>query len=77
MGDPIAAEQGARVKKGGCYKDKCGEPVIGLAVLIPASAGKDAFTVEVCENHAAQRERRGVEIIRNVTRRSATDGNRK
>jgi hypothetical protein len=38
--------------------------VIGLAVLVPAAGGKNAVTADVCSEHAAARERRGVEIIR-------------
>lgn len=61
--------------KSGCYKDRCTQPVIGLVVLIPANAGKDAFTVEACEEHATAREKRGHEIIRNKPRRQIEDGN--
>jgi hypothetical protein len=53
------------MKKSRCYKDKCKEPVIGIVVLAPASAGRDAVTADVCEQHAAAREKRGTEIIRN------------
>lgn len=48
-----------------CYKEKCREPVIGLAVLVPAAGDRNAVTADVCEEHAAARARRGVEIIRN------------